>query len=66
MTLKEIVLSLRRRAGLDEEQVLCSEALESGNYDRISDAAWIRLCEEVAAKSRRPVQAPDNGDTTQT
>ena len=44
--------SRARRAGIEEEQALCSEALESGDYDMFSDAAWIKLCEDVAAKSR--------------
>jgi hypothetical protein len=55
----------RRRAGLDEEQALCSEALTSGIYDRITDAAWIRLCEEVAAASRGIVSPPVDSDTAQ-
>lgn len=41
-----------RRAGIEVEQALCGEALKSGDYDMFSDAAWIKLCEDVAAKSR--------------
>ena len=48
--------SHRRRVGLEEEQALCIEALKSGDYDTIADAAWIELCEEAAARSRTPRQ----------
>ena len=41
-----------RRKGLEEEQVLCEEALKSGDYDLITDAAWVRLCEEAVSRGR--------------
>lgn len=34
------------------EQALCNEALESGEYDSISDDDWILLCERIAAETR--------------
>jgi hypothetical protein len=34
------------------EQALCNEAIESGEYDSISDEDWILLCERIAAETR--------------
>ena len=47
--------STARRAedrSLVREQALCNEALESGEYDSISDEDWILLCERIAAEAR--------------
>ncbi|GMW03374.1 MAG: hypothetical protein AMXMBFR84_45080 [Candidatus Hydrogenedentota bacterium] len=52
--------SRRRRSSIEEEQSLCNEALESGDLDELSDAAWIALCEKAAAKSRKA--APVSGE----
>lgn len=41
-----------RRIPLNEEQILCNAALESNEYDSISDDEWVAMCEKVASKSR--------------
>jgi len=33
------------------EQALCLAALESGEYDGMTDKEWVLLCEEVAKKT---------------
>lgn len=50
-----------RRVQLNDEQILCNEALESGQFDTISDDEWVALCEKVAAKSGKtaPVASTD-------
>jgi hypothetical protein len=30
------------------EQALCIEALESGEFDGLTDEAWVQLCESVS------------------
>lgn len=45
-----------RRIGLNEEQVLCNEALESSKFDAISDKQWVAMCEQVASKARNAAQ----------
>ncbi len=47
-----------RRALLNDEQILCNEALASGQFDTISDDEWVALCEKVAAKSGKPAEVP--------
>ena len=37
------------------EQAFCLDALDSGEFDNLSDAEWIALCERVAQK-KRPVK----------
>jgi hypothetical protein len=37
---------------LNEEQILCNEALESGEFDGMSDSDWIAMCEQAAARNR--------------
>jgi hypothetical protein len=44
-----------RRIPLNEEQILCNAALESNQYDSISDDEWVALCEKVASKTRPAV-----------
>ncbi len=51
-------VSCERRNKLDNEQVLCNEAIESDAYDQLSDKAWVMLCEEVAAKERKTTTRP--------
>ena len=36
----------------DEEQTFCNQAIESGEYDLVSDRAWVSECEGIAAKAR--------------
>jgi hypothetical protein len=43
--------TLTRRNLLNDEQILCNQALTSGEYDEISDEEWVAMCEKVAAKS---------------
>lgn len=52
--------TMNRRSSLEEEQLLCNEALESGLYDNISDDEWVALCQAVAAKNRED-EAADEG-----
>lgn len=40
-----------RRISINDEQILCNEALASGQFDSISDDEWVALCEKVAAKA---------------
>ena len=44
--------------GTRREQALCLAALESGDYDNLSDAEWVALCEELA----RAAQAKQQGE----
>ena len=44
-----------RRSPLNEEQLLCHEALESSAFDSISDDQWVAMCELVASKGRRAI-----------
>jgi len=46
-----------RRIVLNDEQILCNEALASGQFDTISDDEWVALCEKVAAKAGKPAPA---------
>ena len=55
---EDVASTRRRKTGREEELCLCDEALKSGKYDQISDAAWIILCEEAAAKGRKSSQTP--------
>ncbi len=41
-----------RRNALNEEQILCNEALESTAFDTISDDQWVAMCEQAASKGR--------------
>ena len=41
-----------RRNALNAEQVLCQAAIQSGDYDAVSDAEWIALCERAAQQGR--------------
>lgn len=49
-----------RRIVLNDEQLLCNEALATGQFDSISDEEWVALCEKVAAKAGKA--APVVGD----
>ena len=51
----ETVKAQTRRIPLNEEQILCNAALESNQYDSISDDEWVALCEKVASKTRPAV-----------
>ena len=44
--------SSARRTPLEEEQFLCNEALQSGDFDAISDSDWVAMCERAAGKER--------------
>lgn len=35
-------------ASSQREQALCVEALESGEFDNLSDAEWVALCERIS------------------
>jgi hypothetical protein len=41
-----------RRNALNEEQILCNAALESSEFDAISDDEWVAMCEKAASKTR--------------
>jgi hypothetical protein len=45
-----------RRNALNEEQILCNEALESSAFDSISDDQWVALCEQAASKGRHTAE----------
>lgn len=51
--------SSTRRTPLEEEQFLCNEALNSGDFDAISDSDWVAMCERAANKER--LQAKRDG-----
>ena len=50
---KETPDARHRRKGHEEELALCNEAVESGDHDLISDAAWIILCNEAVTRGRK-------------
>lgn len=56
---KEAASTRLRKSGIEEEQTLCNQALMSGDLDKLSDAAWVILCEEAAAKHRKSSRLPD-------
>jgi|GEM_PF-2425699 len=41
-----------RDNSLKQEQSFCRDALESGEYDRLSDEEWVALCERVSVTAR--------------
>jgi len=41
-----------REDSLRSEQIFCLKALESGEYDTMSDQEWVAECERVAAGIR--------------
>lgn len=41
-----------RRTPIEEEQLLCNEALRTDAFDAISDNEWVALCERVALRGR--------------
>ena len=43
-----------RRNALNEEQILCNSALESSDFDTITDDQWVAMCEQAASKGRHP------------
>lgn len=38
-------------AGSRREQALCEEAVLSGEYDDMSDAEWVTMCERIAQEA---------------
>lgn len=54
---KESPNARRRRKGYEEELALCNEAVKSGDYDRLTDGAWDRLCEEAVARGQDASQS---------
>ena len=38
------------------EQLLCLEALESGEYDTMRDNDWVKLCESVAKQGNEALR----------
>jgi len=48
----ESAKSQNRRNALNEEQILCNAALESSEFDTISDDEWVAMCEKAASKTR--------------
>jgi len=40
-----------------EEQRLCNEALDSHEFDAISDEQWVQMCEQAAAGARQVAEA---------
>lgn len=51
-----------RRVQLNDEQLLCNEALASGQFDAISDDEWVALCEKVAAKAGKTAPVVTGGE----
>lgn len=47
----QIQAGRRDRNGILREQALCMAALESGEYDSLSDNEWVELCERTANDS---------------
>ncbi len=47
-----------RDISLRDEQNFCLEAMESGEYDTMSDKEWVAICERVAAGARRTAEQP--------
>mgnify|MGYP006969385184 CR=1 FL=1 len=45
-----------RNSSIQREQELCLDAIESGDYDSMSDKEWIELCERAARED-----SPDAG-----
>lgn len=41
-----------RRTALEEEQHFCIEALETGEFDKVSDKVWIDLCQKAATRGK--------------
>lgn len=58
-----------RKNAVREEQLLCNEALQSSEFDDISDNDWVAMCEQAAATGRHtnspgvpsPEAAPEPG-----
>jgi hypothetical protein len=50
-------LSRGRRDSLSAEQHLCLEALESADFDSMSDHEWVALCENVADSARSAIES---------
>jgi hypothetical protein len=55
---RDIAPAGNRKSGIEEEQLLCNEAIESGELDVLSDAAWVSLCEKAAARARTSAAKP--------
>ena len=41
-----------RKSAVEEEQLLCNEALLSGDYENYSEREWQALCEKAYRKGR--------------
>jgi len=52
-------ISLRISDAIRREQELCVAALDSGEYDNLSDAEWVSLCEELNRKQHPAQEAKD-------
>lgn len=48
---------------LNEEQLLCNEALETGEFDAISDSDWIAMCEQASARARTAAETTEASPT---
>jgi hypothetical protein len=57
---KGLLKSDVRRIGLNEEQILCNEALASSKFDEISDEQWVVMCEQAASKARDAADCAPN------
>lgn len=44
--------SLSRHNSIQREQELCLDAIESGNYDTMTDKQWVELCERTAREEK--------------
>ena len=52
-----------RKTRVEEEQLLCNEALRTGDFDAISDNEWVALCERVANKGRVEAENEELGES---
>lgn len=55
--------SSARRTPLEEEQLLCNEALRTGDFDAISDSDWVAMCERAASKERLEAKNGGKGES---
>ena len=49
--------SLSRKSSVEGEQDLCNEAIQSGDFDTMTDSEWVALCEQAAGKRRETAEA---------
>lgn len=62
MNIYDVICSKKsgRSDSLREEQAFCRDAMESEQYDLLSDEEWVALCEKVSVTARK-VLGDDTG-----